>query len=88
MSGVPLETCWAFKKLRNNKFYYKAASCWYFYWDTNLFRFLRMEQLILRTAVQSLVTIPTLLSGLKLYICFLVCFHGLSGETFTLSRLK
>ena len=20
------------KKLRNNKFYYKAASCWYFYW--------------------------------------------------------
>ena len=31
-SGVPLETCWAFKKLWNNKFYYKAASCWYFYW--------------------------------------------------------
>jgi hypothetical protein len=32
MSGVPLETCWAFNKLGNNKFYYKAASCWYFYW--------------------------------------------------------
>ena len=32
MSGVPFETCWAFKKLRNNKFYYKAASYWYFYW--------------------------------------------------------
>ena len=32
MSGVPLETCWAFNKLWNNKFYYKAASCWYFYW--------------------------------------------------------
>jgi hypothetical protein len=32
MSGMPLETCWAFKKLLNNKFYYKAASCWYFYW--------------------------------------------------------
>jgi hypothetical protein len=32
MTGVPLETCWAFKKLWNNKFYYKAASCWYFYW--------------------------------------------------------
>ena len=32
MSGVPLETCWAFKILWNNKFYYKAASCWYFYW--------------------------------------------------------
>jgi hypothetical protein len=32
MSGVPLETCSAFKKLWNNKFYYKAASCWYFYW--------------------------------------------------------
>jgi hypothetical protein len=24
-------TCWAFNKLWNNKFYYKAASCWYFY---------------------------------------------------------
>jgi len=32
MSGVPLKTCWAFKKLWNNKFYYKAASCSYFYW--------------------------------------------------------
>jgi len=31
MSGVPLEKCWAFNKLWNNKFYYKAASCWYFY---------------------------------------------------------
>jgi hypothetical protein len=30
MSGVPLETYWAFKKLLNNKFYYKAASCWFF----------------------------------------------------------
>jgi len=29
---VPLETCLAFNKLWNNKFYYKAASCWYFYW--------------------------------------------------------
>jgi len=35
MSGVPLETCWAFKKLWNNKFYYKAASCWYFYWASS-----------------------------------------------------
>jgi hypothetical protein len=32
MSGVPLEICWTFNKLWNNKFYYKAASCWYFYW--------------------------------------------------------
>jgi len=32
MSGVPLETCWAFNKLWNDKFYYKAASCCYFYW--------------------------------------------------------
>jgi len=32
MSGVPLDTCLAFKKLWNNKFCYKAASCWYFYW--------------------------------------------------------
>jgi len=32
MSGVSLETCSAFNKHWNNKFYYKAASCWYFYW--------------------------------------------------------
>jgi len=31
LSGVPLETCWAFNKLRNNKFYYNTASCWYLY---------------------------------------------------------
>jgi hypothetical protein len=33
MSGVPLGIYWAFNKLWNNKFYYKAASCWYFYWE-------------------------------------------------------
>jgi hypothetical protein len=27
MSGMPLETCWAFNKRWNNKFYYKVASC-------------------------------------------------------------
>ena len=34
MRGALLEACWAFNKLWNNKFYYKAASCWYsyFYW--------------------------------------------------------
>jgi hypothetical protein len=32
MGGVPLETRWAFNKLWNNKCYYNAASCWYFYW--------------------------------------------------------
>jgi len=30
MSGMPLETCWAFNKRWNNKFYYKVASCWLF----------------------------------------------------------
>ena len=30
MSGRPLETCWALNKRWNNKFYYKAASCWLF----------------------------------------------------------
>jgi hypothetical protein len=30
MSGMPLETYWAFNKLWNNKFYYKVASCWLF----------------------------------------------------------
>jgi len=30
MSGVPLETCWAFNERWNNKFCYKIASCWLF----------------------------------------------------------
>jgi hypothetical protein len=30
MSGMPLETCWSFNKLWNNKFYYNVASCWLF----------------------------------------------------------
>jgi hypothetical protein len=30
MSGMPLETFWAFNERLNNKFYYKVASCWLF----------------------------------------------------------
>jgi hypothetical protein len=30
MSGMPLETCQAFDKFWNYKFYYKVASCWLF----------------------------------------------------------
>jgi hypothetical protein len=30
MSGMLLETCRAFNKRWNNKFYYKVASCWLF----------------------------------------------------------
>jgi len=30
MSGVPLETCWAFNERWNDKFWYKVASCWLF----------------------------------------------------------
>jgi hypothetical protein len=30
MSGVSLETCWAFNERWNNKFYYKVTSCWLF----------------------------------------------------------
>jgi len=30
MSGMPLETCWAFNERWNNKLYYKVASCWLF----------------------------------------------------------
>jgi hypothetical protein len=29
-SDVPLETCWAFNKRWNNKFYYKVSFCWLF----------------------------------------------------------
>jgi hypothetical protein len=30
MSGVPLETCWAFNERWKSKFCYKVASCWLF----------------------------------------------------------
>jgi len=30
MSGMQLETCWAFNEQWNNKFCYKVASCWLF----------------------------------------------------------
>ena len=30
MSGILLETCWAFNEQWNNKFCYKVASCWLF----------------------------------------------------------
>jgi len=30
MSGIPLETCWAFNERRKNKFCYKVAPCWLF----------------------------------------------------------
>jgi len=33
MGAVSPETCWAIKKHRNNKFYYKVPSCWFFLWD-------------------------------------------------------
>ena len=28
MSDIPLETCWAFNEVWNNKFRYQVASCW------------------------------------------------------------
>ena len=30
ISGMPLETCWAFNERCNNKLYYKVASWWLF----------------------------------------------------------
>jgi len=30
LSGMPLETCWAFNERWNNKWYYNVASCWLF----------------------------------------------------------
>jgi hypothetical protein len=38
MSGVPIETCWAFNERSNNKFYYKVASCWLFLRKDKLYR--------------------------------------------------
>jgi len=39
MSGMPLETCWAFSKSWNNKCYYRVASCWLFLliWQHDVF---------------------------------------------------
>lgn len=50
--------------------------------------FLGMKLRLLGIAVQSLGTIPTLLSGFRLYICFPVGFHDLNRGKFILSRLK
>jgi len=36
MSGMPLETCWAFNERWNNKFYYKVTSCWLFLLNHNM----------------------------------------------------
>jgi hypothetical protein len=33
INGVSLETCWAFTKQWNIKFYYTVASCWLFLYD-------------------------------------------------------
>ena len=33
MGGVSSETCWAIKKHWNKKFYYTAASCWFFFYE-------------------------------------------------------
>ena len=52
MSGVPLETCWAFNKLWNNKFYYKSASCWYIQWgkfSTRPVKILLLYELVKRS---------------------------------------
>ena len=52
MSGVPLETCWAFNERWNNKFCYKVASCWLFLlnqfrlcWSVHLHAFKWINQL-------------------------------------------
>jgi hypothetical protein len=39
MSGVPLETCWAFNERWNDKFYYRVASCWLFLLSCHKFYF-------------------------------------------------
>jgi hypothetical protein len=52
MSGVPLETCWAFNERWNNKFYYKVASCWLF--------------VLSNTTMHGFMNIKTILSDLLL----------------------
>jgi hypothetical protein len=47
MSGVPLETCWAFNERWNNKFCYKVASCWLFLLNhTTLHRFINIKKMV------------------------------------------
>jgi len=51
MSGVPLETCWAFNERWVNKFYYKVASCWLFLLS-HLYGSLLLISTSLRTVTQ------------------------------------
>jgi len=61
MSGVPFDTCWAFKKLWNNKFYYKAASCWYLYWviyEARIHEYQIYDQLFCRYCFPPMLKFP------------------------------
>jgi hypothetical protein len=62
MRGVPLETCWAFNKLWNNKLYYKAASCWYFYWIIHDARIHKYKKIWSKIDIGIYVKHPLLLS--------------------------
>jgi hypothetical protein len=69
MSGMPLETCWAFNKRWNNKFYYKVASSW-------LFLLIRQEKLklhmkiILRRQTDDRATLSTGIYHSLIYLTF------------------
>jgi len=75
MSSVQLETCWAFKKLRNNKFYYKAASCWYFYYwviyDARIHDYQIYVQEVFRTSILGCRSTSHTLHFLYLQYCWL-----------------
>jgi hypothetical protein len=71
MRSVPLETCSAFNKLRNDKFYYKAASCWYFYrviYNAQIHEYEIYERMILVFPIESYVVFNVFLSRMVFYI--------------------
>ena len=73
MSGVPLETSWAFKKLWNNKFYYKSASCCYFYWIIHDARI--HEYQIFRLSLTLIIGITSKLLWISVGTEVILCNH-------------
>jgi len=77
MSGMPLETCWAFSERWNNKFYYKVASCWLFL----------MSHTTMHGSMNVKVLCTSRLILISLSLCNLVWVSKPQGSTFDLGVL-
>ena len=72
MSGMPLETFWAFNERWNNKFYYKVASCWLFLLSQNR----ECLQVIMVERTLSVCTVIRTLLTWNYVICVHACLWG------------